>query len=485
VTGQTEGADAPALELRGVTKAFGGGSVVALDKVDLRVNAGSVHALLGENGAGKTTLMRIAFGLLAPDTGTVRVFGNHVAAHSVRAAARAGIGMVHQHLSLVPELTAAENFALGGRGIFHPREAQHALEALSAAAGLAVPANVAVAELSIVEQQRLEVLKALARGARMLILDEPTAVLAPAEADELLRWIRQFVHRGGSVVLVTHKLREALGVADHVTVLRQGRVAYSATAAESPESSVARAMFPDSTRVEAIAPADLPGDVVAKLESVTVADARGGQRARNVTLEIRRHEILGVAAVEGAGHRELLATLTGLRHPARGIVQLPARIAVVPAERHREAIVPSFSLVENVALRGLGSRRGRMRWAELRERTQSLIERFQIVALSPESPARTLSGGNQQRLVIARELEHAVDLVIADNPTRGLDLRATEFVIDQLREGARTAAVVVHSSDLEEILRIATRVVVMFAGELREVPRDAAAISAAMIGRAA
>ncbi len=474
-------AQTPALELRGASKRFG--STVALDGVDFAVLPGQVHALLGENGAGKSTAMRIAYGLTPPDAGTVRVFGTEMTRHSVPVAVAAGLGMVHQHLSLVPTLTAAESLALGGRGLFKRHEAEAALRSVSQASGLAVDPTAIVADLTLVEQQRLEILKALARNARVLILDEPTAVLAPSESDDLLQWLRRFADAGGSVVLVTHKLREALAIADVVTVLRRGRVVVTVNAKATSEEQLARAMFPDATTSTVSVPG-APGATVARLAGADIRGVRGPV-VRGASLELRRGEIVGVAAVEGAGHRELLNALAGLAPVEQGTIELPERIALIPANRARDAAVGEFTLAENVALHGLAKRRGLMPWRAIANDTAGLIIRFSIAAPSSDVPLRSLSGGNQQRLVVARELEHEVDLVIADNPTRGLDLRASAFVHEQLRlAAARGAAVVVHSGDLDELLALATRVLVVFHGDVQALPLDRDAISRAMVGAA-
>jgi general nucleoside transport system ATP-binding protein len=476
-------AELPALELRGVVKRFG--DLVALDGVDFTVARGTVHALVGENGAGKSTLMRIADGMISADAGTLRLFGTPLRGHDTRAAARAGIGMVHQHLSLVPGFTVTENLVLGGRGLLRPAGAQSLLDESVRSAGLPVPTHALARDLSIVEQQRLEILKSLARGAMILILDEPTAVLAPSDVAELLRWIRVFAAGGGSVVLVTHKLREALAVADDVTVLRRGRVVLSTRASDTTESDLARAMFPEQPPSRAASDALPDGEVVVRADSISVADTRRVTRVREASFRIRRGEILGIAAIDRSGHRELLSALAGFLPVTSGALATPGRVAFIPADRLRDALVAEFSLVENIALRGAGRRRGVMPWSDLAQRTSALIERFAIRAASPSVEARTLSGGNQQRLVVARELEEAVDLVVADNPTRGLDLRATTFVHNQLRAAAeRGAAVVFHSSDLDEVLAVAARVVVVFEGRVIDAGPDRDAIGRAMVGTA-
>jgi len=472
----------PALELRGISKEFG--EVVALADVTLTVRPGSVHALLGENGAGKSTLMRVAMGLVTPDSGTVALFGRVEPRLSVRVAARAGLGMVHQHLSLADSLTAPENVALGGVGRYRPQEVLERMRALAETSGLGVPLEVAVKDLTLAQRQRLEILKALSADARVLILDEPTAVLAPPEVRDLLDWVKRFAARGGSVVLVTHKLREALSVADDITVLRRGQVTFVGPAGGSTEASLARAIFPDGARTRDVAIGE-PGEEVVAADRLTITDERGAARIRGATFGLRRHEIVGIAAVEGAGHHELLQTLGALRQPTSGQLRLPPRVVVVPADRHRDGIILSMTLAENVALRGVGSARGRVAWSRVHERARSLIERFGVAAPSERAMAGTLSGGNQQRLVVAAALEDPVDVVVADNPTRGLDLNATAFVHEQLRSAAADGAVViVHSSDLDEVLALATRVLVVFNGSVREAGLDRDRIGSLMLGAA-
>lgn len=479
---------ARALELEGVTKRFG--RVVALNAVNLTVRVGSVHALLGENGAGKSTLMRIAFGLEQPDSGTVRLFEQPVQRASVNEAAAAGVGMVHQHLSLVPNLTAAENLVLGRRGLFHPSEAKALLARTSEAARLPVRASSLVRDLSIVEQQRLEILKALAFGAQLIIMDEPTAVLAPPEVEDLFRWIRTFVGAGGSVVIVTHKLREALSIADEITVLRNGAVMVSQPAAGSSEEDLAAAIFPRLSAPSAVprgtvTHSEQSSDILVEATGAAIVDDEGVPRMQSASFALRRGDIVGVAAVEGSGHRELLAMLAGLRAPTSGALRLPPRIALIPADRARDAVIGEFTLTENVALHALGNRRGLMPWNQLARHTERLVEQFSIVAPSAATPLRALSGGNQQRLVVARELAQDVDLVIADNPTRGLDMLASEFVRAHLRLAARRgAAVVVHSSDLDEVLALADRVLVVFHGAVREYPPERDLVGRAVLGAA-
>jgi ABC-type uncharacterized transport system ATPase subunit len=476
-----DGANAPAaLSLRGIHKRFG--SVVALANVDLEVRPGTVHAVLGENGAGKSTLMQVAYGTLLADSGDV---------HPTDPAARAGrprrgVGMVHQHLSLVPAMTALENFQLGASGRFDRADARRRLESLAAESGLRVDPDRTVGDMTLVQQQRLEILKALGRDASVLILDEPTAVLAPPEARDLLAWIRAFASNGRSVVLVTHKLREALGIADEITVLRRGVVTWRGLARDTSEADLARAVFPDvASTDQPSAPRLPPGDAVVRANGLVIrGEGRRGGISR-ASFSIKSGEIIGIAAIEGSGQHELLLALAGRVSVDGGTLDLPAEIAFVPADRKRDAVIPAFSLAENVALRNAGRRRGRMPWREISARTAGLIERFAITAPGPATPLNALSGGNQQRLVVARELEHRPALVVADNPTRGLDLQATAFVHSELRSCAEQgSAVVLHSSDLDEILALATRILVVFDGQVSETALDREVIGRAMLGAA-
>jgi simple sugar transport system ATP-binding protein len=479
----------PAVALVGVVKHFG--IVPALDGANLSVRPGTVHALLGENGAGKTTLMRIAFGMIHPDAGRLAVHGRTVAWQSPSAAIAAGIGMVHQHFTLVPAMTVAENVELGagagGGWRFDQRTAEDRARALGHAAGLDVNPAVPVAQLSIAAQQRVEILKALSRDARILILDEPTAVLAPRETDELLRWLRTFSTSGGTVILITHKLREALAVADDVTVLRRGRTVLTARRAEVDEGSLTRAMIGDEsdpTQWTSLSPSPAPSvrEPVAVLDGIMATDADRRETIR-ATFTVYAGEVVGVAGVEGAGQHALLRVLAGRIQPTAGRLTRPAQVGFIPEDRQRDGLVLDFSLAENVALRGAGERRGLISWPAIRQRTAALIHEHDVRASGVTTPARSLSGGNQQRLVLARELDGQPALVVAENPTRGLDVRATADVHDQLRAARNAgAAVVLYSSDLDEVLILATRVLAVHAGSVREVAPEKDLVGRAILG---
>lgn len=487
-------ADAPLLAMDAMSKRYDG--VEALAGASLAVRSGTVHALLGENGAGKTTLMRIAYGLTRADSGVMHWQGARVSFGSPRDALAAGIAMVQQHFSLVPAMTVAENVALGGRGRYDARVARRRVLELAEATGLAIDPDAVAGTLGVSAQQRVEIIKALARGVKLLILDEPTATLAPADAAALLAWAREFAAGDRAVVLITHKLRDALAFADDLTVLRAGRVRLSAPAATVTEDDLAAAMLGEPAAAGR-APRDSggagapssgltpgqPDPVVAELRRVSTEGTRGTAALAAIDLMVRGGEILGVAAVEGSGERELLQIIAGRRRPATGTVRLPDRVAYIPQDRHADAIADELSLSENVALAGAGGRRGWIDWAAMRATTSRLMDRFDVRAPSPASPAATLSGGNQQRLVLARELDGDPQLVVADQPTRGLDLRATTEVHRRLREArARGAGVVLHSADLDEILDLADRVVVVVDGSVHAATGNRDAIGRAMLG---
>lgn len=548
-----------ALALIGITRRFG--SVVALDNATMHVQPGTVHALLGENGAGKTTLMRVAFGLAQADAGSMELSGRAVRFSSPAAALAAGLGMVHQHFTLVPAMTVAENVALGGRGRFSIKEWAARVKEIGERTGLVLDPFARVSDLSVGAQQRCEIVKALARDVRVLILDEPTAVLAPGEALELLQWVKNFANAGHAVVLITHKLRDALAIASNVTVLRRGQSVLNASVSDTTESQLAAAMLgsssdgssqvsePESAKTAAVsdvlvetrisepasqmaitahdfdmesrnsnstsnASASSPinethspqidatfdslagrevrsagGEkrdftrVVLRLSDVTSRDKRDVVRVNRVSLVVHAGEIVGVAAVEGAGQRELLRLLSGRIAQSEGDVQLPAHIGFVPEDRHQDALMLDRSLVENVALRDAGSREGRMPWNALQQATRTIINELQVVAGGAEVEARTLSGGNQQKLIVGRELADRPEALVVENPTRGLDFRSASAVHDALRSArAYGTAIVVYSSDLDEVLALSDRVVVMHAGQLLAVDADRDAIGRAMLG---
>jgi ABC-type uncharacterized transport system ATPase subunit len=521
--GAVTGAPAAALSLTGITKRFG--AALALDDVDFVLRPGTVHALLGENGAGKSTLLRIAYGMLLPDVGTVAVQGVVRRMATPADAIAAGIGMVHQHFTLVPAMTVAENIALGGRGRLRRATIERAVVELSEATGFALDPHARVDRLPVGAQQRVEIAKALGRRARVLVLDEPTGVLAPAEVDDLLRWLRRYADAGQAAVLITHKLREALAVADDVTVLRRGRVTLSGAGPDLTEAALTDAMLGEPVGTGALpilraAPRAATGAVRFRADAIDVADAEGVTRVRGASFEISSGELVGVVGVDGSGQRDLLRALAGRASVSAGTLVRPEDVGFVPEDRHRDAVLVARTLVENVALRGAGRRRGRLSWSAMRERTRALVSAFEVLGGGVDQPLSALSGGNQQKLVLARELvpppgrdrggpprtqdatdaeaaQHprlarAIDApqdvappltIVVENPTRGLDVRAAAVVRRRLQDAAAAGAVVVvYSSDLDEVLGLAQRVLVVFDGTVRSMPPDRAAIGRAMLG---
>ena len=489
------GGGPPALSLQGIDKRYG--ATQALASASLTVRSGTVHALLGENGAGKTTLMRVAYGMERPDSGTIQLHGRTVQLDGPSDAIAGGIGMVHQHFTLVPVMTVAENVALGGHGRLELSRTATSVRELSERTRLTLDPQARVEGLPVAAQQRVEIAKALMRRARILVLDEPTAVLPPPEAVELLRWLRSFADEGNTVVLITHKLGEALRVADHVTVLRRGRTVLTAPRAEVSTSSLTAAMLGPTDADERV---DLPAVSINDLgshklvttpvfhaERISITDARGSVRVRDASFQVQAGEIVGIAAVEGSGQHELLRALAGRMSIATGDLKTPTAVGFVPEDRHRDAVLLDRQLVENIALRGAGTRRGRIDWSAFGMRTEARMRAFDVRAAGPNVRMRTLSGGNQQKLVLAREFD-VEDLtgpraIVVENPTRGLDVRATADVHARLRAARDAgAAVVMYSSDIDEVLLLANRVLVVFAGTVREAPVDREVVGRLMLG---
>ncbi len=475
-----------ALSLHAVHKRFGG--TVALADASCEIRTGTVHALLGENGAGKTTLMRVAFGLVQPDRGTILRDGREVRFRSGREAIAAGLGMVHQHFMLVPAFTVAENAALGGVGRFDPAQAAARVRDVATRTGLAIDPAARVADLPIGAQQRAELVRALAQDAQVLILDEPTAVLTPTESEDLYKWMRRFADDGGTVVLITHKLREALAVADDVTVLRQGRTVLAAARdAVSEDALVEAIMGSDVFRDAAPLPsADPTAAIVFALDGVTWRDAAGVARLTNASLTVRRGEILGVLGVEGSGQAELLRLLAGRLTPTSGRVVHPAPVGFVPGDRLHDAVIPAMSATENLVLAEAGRLHGAIDWRARAKETAQVIASYEVRASGPSAALATLSGGNQQKFVLGRERGIAPQAIVAENPTRGLDVRAAARVLAALRAVAEeeNGAAVVCSTDLDEVLALTTRIVVCFAGTVTEVAPPADSSDRSVYARA-
>jgi ABC-type uncharacterized transport system ATPase subunit len=469
------------VQMQGITKRFG--PVVANDQVAFELAAGEIHALLGENGAGKTTLMRILYGLYRADSGQILVSGNAADIHSPKDAIALGIGMVTQHFALVPPLTVAENVVLGFTDGFRLNRAQIEKRVADAATrfGLEMESGAIVRHLSVGQKQRVEILKALYRNAQVLILDEPTAVLIPQEVEALFQTLERLRADGLSVIFISHKLDEVMTISDRVTVLRDGRVVGTVetrdvTQAELACMMVGRETFGVTRQQEAV-----EGDVALELRDLCADDDQGLQALKNVSLTINRGEILGIAGVGGNGQKELTETLSGIRRPTRGRIVIdgedltgatPAQFTGagagrIPADRH-EGTVGDLTVAENLALEHLHefTRNGRLDRQGILKHAEGLIEQFQIKA-RPIDRARTLSGGNMQKLLLARVLSRQPKVVIAPQPTRGLDVGATEYVRNQLLEQRRRgAAVLLISEDLDEILALADRIAVIYEGEI-------------------
>ena len=479
---------APAVSLRGITRRFG--PVVANDNVSLDLAPGEIHALVGENGAGKSTLMRVLYGLLQPDAGTIEVDGRPVRIHRPADAMRLGLGMVHQHFMLVDTLTVSENIVLG----LEPRSAWGGLRraaanaqvaALSARYRMPVDPRARVSQLSVGEQQRVEILKALHHGARVLILDEPTAVLTPHEVDELFQMLRALNAQGTTIVLITHKLAEVKALAGRVTVMRGGRVVGGGEAAALTTAAIAELMVGRplaGLRPRAATAAAAP---LLEVRVLDANDERGLPAVRRVSLTVSGGEILGIAGVEGNGQRELIECIAGLRPSLRGEIELAgqpihgcsprerfaAGLAHIPSDRLHRGLVPEMTLAENLVLGrhrepalGNGPLLG---MAALEEHAAELLAQYDVRPAAPRLRAAQLSGGNQQKLIAARELSRGAPVLLVAHPTRGVDLGAAEAIHQRLlaeRDAGR--AILLVSSDLAEILALSDRVVVMYEGRI-------------------
>ena len=478
-----------ALDLRGIHKRFG--DTIALDGASLSVASGTLHALLGETGAGKTTLLNVAAGLTRPDGGALTINAQPMRGDTPADARSAGLSAVHQHFSLVAAMTVAENVALSSPGLFRKFSASDAAErvrAIATAAGFRVDPSALVANLPVAAQQRVEIIKALANDPAVLMLDEPTAALSPSEAAELFVWLRAFVDRGRTAVVITHRIREAMKNADAVTVLRSGRTVMTAAVRDTDEASVLTAILGEAPIRVHGTPTRNPGSAAAMtpvlvLRNSTVIDAGGVTRLSPLSLAVHAGEVLGVAGIDGGAQHELLRVLAGRRRPDSVTAELPTTIGFVPEDRLHDSIIPELSLVETLALRGAGKRHGKINWSDLTNATRQAIRGFGVQTRDEYAPASSLSGGNQQRFVLARELADSPAAFIAENPTRGLDVRAASDVLERIRSARdRGAAVVVYSSDLDELLSIADRIVVCFGSSVHETPLDAAVIGRAMVG---
>jgi simple sugar transport system ATP-binding protein len=482
----------PLVELRGIVKRFP--DLLANDGVDLELHAGEVHALLGENGAGQTTLLNVLTGLCRADEGEIRIGGRPVTFRSPRHAIDAGIGMVHQHFRLVDSLTVAENVLLGWHSprVWLGRKAgiRH-VDELARRYGMPVHPDARVWQLSVGEQQRVEILKALYRDARVLILDEPSAVLTPQEAEGLFATLREMAARDTAVVVITHKLDEVQAVADRITVLRRGRNVGAATRGELDSRSLARLMVGRDVSLEAQPAPSAPGDVVLRVEQAAARSDRGLPALVDVSLEVREGQIFGIAGVAGNGQRELAEIVTGLRPLESGRVEVAGRrlrgsvrqaidagVAHIPEDRLGSGLVAGLSTTDNAILKAY--RRPPVARGPFVDRraARALADRFlaafEVSAVSPDAPVRLMSGGNLQRLLLARETSEQPKVIVAVHPTRGLDVGGTETVRRALREQQEAgAAILLISEDLDEVLALSDPVGVLHDGRLAGVvPRE-------------
>jgi len=478
----------PALAMRGITKQFPG--VLANDHIDLDVRPGEIHALLGENGAGKSTLMNILYGLLQPDEGEVLIDGEPVRISGPANAIARGIGMVHQHFMLVPVFTVTENIVLGDETMANPvvldtKRAEGQIRALAEQFGFHIDPRALVGELSVGIQQRVEILKALYRGARILILDEPTAVLTPQETVEIFTVLRRLAAEGTSIVFISHKLYEVLEIADRITVIRRGRVVGEADPKTATEEQLAEMMVGREVSLTVTKGPATPGDVVLAVDGLTVADDRASIVVQDCSFEVRAGEILGIAGVAGNGQAELVESIVGLRRARGGAIALAGAtvtnhsvreltergMAYIPGDRQRFGLVLSYPVDDNLVLTDYYhrpySRFGMLNERAISERAAALIPEFDIRTPSATVVTSTLSGGNQQKVIVAREFSREVRLLIADQPTRGLDVGSIEFIHEQIvAKRDAGAAVLLVSAELDEIMELSDRIAVMYRGRL-------------------
>ena len=461
------------MALNGITKHFG--NLTALDDVTFAITKGKIHALLGENGAGKTTLMRVAFGMLQPDRGSISVDGLVTTFASPANAITAGIGMVHQQFSLVPALTVAENVALGGRGSYSFERTARLLTDVAKRTGLELDPAQRVASLGNADRQKLEIIRTLIHNARVMILDEPTAVLTPKDTGELFAQLRAFANAGGAVVLITHKLADAVEHADDVTVLRHGKVVLSISMRQANEAMLATAMLgaplaEPEKQIKAVA-----GDHEVIASVIT--------HRPEATLQIRAGEIVGIAALDGAA-TPLLRALAGRSSTFEGVIHRPSRVGFVPENRQEEALIGEFTLTENIALASAGERHGLMSWRELDSQASTVIDEFNVHTKGPDQLPAELSGGNQQRFVLGRELRNNPPLLVLENPTQGLDFNAAAFIHSRMMNARDNgSAVVFYSSDLDELAEISDRVLIISRSGVIEVEPGRTTIGNALLGR--
>jgi len=475
------------LEIQGVSKSFG--SVVANEDISLSVKEGEILALLGENGAGKSTLVKAVFGLVKPDSGTIKIDGHIMDSGDTAAAIASGVGMVHQHFQLVPVMSVTENLILGDEpkrfGVVNIKKARAEAISLSEKYGLEVDPDAIIEDLPVGMAQRVEILKALRRDVKLLILDEPTAVLTPQETDELLEVLRNLAKRGVGILFITHKLREVMAVADRIAVLRGGKLMGTTTPKESSESKLAQMMVGREVVLRVEKGVAKPREVLLDVRNLSVKDDRKLEAVRNLSLQVHAGEILGIAGVEGNGQRELVEAICSMRPRLSGEVISKgisignmnpraahlAGVSHIPEDREKHGLVTSYSIADNLVLNRFDQAPFAKGWirnlGQVANNGESLVEKFDIRAPNASLSAGSLSGGNKQKVVVARELSQQLDVVVAAQPTRGVDVGSIEFIHNQLIAARDAgAAVLLVSAELDEVLSLADRVAVISNGKI-------------------
>lgn len=481
---------APVLELKGITKRFPG--VLANDHIDLTLEEGEIHALLGENGAGKTTLMNILYGLYQPDEGEIFVEGKQIKVHSPSDAIAAGIGMVHQHFMLIPVFTVTENVMLGEEdtrygGVLNRNDAAEKIKQISEQYNLYVDPNAYVEDLPVGVQQRVEIIKLLYRKANILILDEPSAVLTPQEVEELIKIMRSLVSQGKSIIFITHKLKEVLEIADKITVIRRGKVIGTTTPEEADQNLLAQMMVGRAVKLEVEKSPSAIGTSKLEVKDLVVLDHRHQVAVHGVSFELCAGEVLGIAGVQGNGQTELVEALTGLRSIQSGQVIVDGEdvtgttprniteqgVAHVPEDRQRDGLVLPFPVADNLMLNTYYlqpySKGAVLQQDYINDKAETLIKEFDIRTPSARTSAGSLSGGNQQKVIVAREFSRPIKLLIAAQPTRGLDVGSIEYIHRRLlQKRDEGCAVLLISTELDEIMGLSDRIAVMYRGEIVE-----------------
>ncbi|AQQ53705.1 ABC transporter ATP-binding protein [Planococcus lenghuensis] len=475
------------IEMLNIRKEFG--SFVANDNITLQVKKGEIHALLGENGAGKSTLMNVLFGLYQPEGGEIRVKGKPVDITDPNVANNQGIGMVHQHFMLVENFTVTENIILGNEltkaGVVNKKEASKRVQKLSEQYGLNVDPNAKIEDISVGMQQRVEILKTLYRGAEILIFDEPTASLTPQEITELIQIMQRLIAEGKSIILITHKLKEIMDVSDRVTIIRKGQGVGTVNTAETNPDELASLMVGRQVEFRTEKGEAHPKEVVLSVKDLTVTDYRGIEKVKKLNLTVRQGEIVGIAGIDGNGQSELIEAITGLRKVKSGTVAIngkdvtgfkprkvtEAGVGHIPQDRHKHGLVLDFPVGHNISLQTYYlppiSKNGVIHYDRIAARAREIIEKYDVRTQSEMTPARALSGGNQQKAIIGREVERDPDLLIAALPTRGLDVGAIEFIHSRLIEQRdRGKAVLLISFELDEVMNVSDRIAVIYDGQI-------------------